>query len=280
MRFRTKLLLALFVASTFGGITFVATHIASTEARKRFDARAELSPEDRGRDLLFLRMAGGLIGVGGFSLGVIAAWFFAKSLSVPINDLSAGTRKVRDGDLETEVPVRSRDELGELIESFNQMTAELRQKERYRELLGKVSDESVAQAMIDGLLDLKLGGDVRDVTILFCDIRGFTHLTENMPPVAVIELLNRHMTALAAVVQEHGGVVDKFVGDEIMAVFGGLVETGNQAEDAARCALRMLEERERLNHETGTDIQIGIGIASGEVVAGCMGSEDRLNYTV
>ena len=231
-------------------------------------------------DLHDLRIKGSGIGLIGLFVGLIAAWVMSRKLAVPIRELSEGTRKVRDGQLEMALLVRSGDEIGELTQSFNEMTADLRQKERYRNLLEKVSDESVAQAMIEGVLNPELGGELKEVSILFCDIRGFTELTESMHPETVIDLLNQHMTALTNVVREHFGVVDKFVGDEIMAVFGGIKNYGNDAANAARCGVKMIEERNRLNHENNTTIPIGIGIATGEVVAGCMGSEDRLNYTV
>lgn len=194
--------------------------------------------------------------------------------------MSEGTRRIREGDLDATIPIRGQDELGELTASFNEMTEELRQKERYRDLLEKVSDDSVAQAMIQGSLHPELGGEVKDVTILFCDIRGFTSLTETMEPTEVIEMLNEHMTAMANLVRNHFGVIDKFVGDEIMAVFGGIKSYGNDAAHAVRCGLSMIEERNRLNQSGGIPLPIGIGIVTGEVVAGCMGSKDRLNYTV
>lgn len=227
-----------------------------------------------------LRIRGSGVGLAGLIIGVLASWFFAGNLSGPIRALSEGTRKIREGDLDATIPIRGKDELGELTASFNEMTEELRQKERYRELLEKVSDESVAQAMIQGSLHPELGGEVKEVTILFCDIRGFTSLTETMEPTEVIEMLNQHMTAMTKLVRDHFGVVDKFVGDEIMAVFGGIKSYGNDAAHAFQCALSMIEERERLNGEGGIPLPIGIGIVTGEVVAGCMGSKDRLNYTV
>jgi class 3 adenylate cyclase len=116
--------------------------------------------------------------------------------------------------------------------------------------------------------------------VLFCDIRGFTTLTEGMDPVAVIEMLNLHMTALTNVVHRHHGVVDKFVGDALMALFGAPKSYGDDARDAASCALALLAERDRLNATTCRVVSMGIGVATGRVVAGCMGSADRLNYTV
>ena len=96
----------------------------------------------------------------------------------------------------------------------------------------------------------------------------------------VIAMLNEHMTALTRVVHDHDGVVDKFVGDLIMAVFGAPLSSDKDAHNAARCAIRMVQERDRLNQSTDRVIRMGVGMATGEVVAGCMGSSDRLNYTV
>jgi class 3 adenylate cyclase len=101
-----------------------------------------------------------------------------------------------------------------------------------------------------------------------------------MDPAEVIKMLNEHMTALTKVVYEHNGVVDKFVGDLVMAIFGAPKSYGNDAYNATRCAVRMIEERMKLNETSEHKILVGIGIATGEAVAGCMGSADRLNYTV
>jgi class 3 adenylate cyclase len=221
-----------------------------------------------------------ILGSGGLAL--IAALLLSMALShglvVPIRELVRGTDEIRQGNFDVEVPVRSRDELGQLAESFNEMAAGLVQKERYRTVLNLVADEKVAEHLISG--GIALGGEKREVSILFCDIRNFTALTQNMPPGEVIEMLNEHMTALTRVVKEYKGVLDKFVGDLLMAVFGAPVSHGNDALDAAHCALGLLRKRQELNETSQYKLDIGIGLASGPVVAGCMGSTDRLNYTV
>ena len=211
---------------------------------------------------------------GAFLLSLILAHGF----SVPLSELARGTKAIRGGDFTVKVPVRSRDEVGELAASFNEMAEGLEQKERYRTVLNMVADEKVAHALVNG--QLALGGEVREISVLFCDIRGFTAHTENMPPEAVIEMLNEHMTALAAVVKQHNGVLDKFVGDLLMAIFGAPVSHETDTLDATRCALRLIAERERLNATSAHQLQVGISVATGKVVAGCMGSADRLNYTV
>ncbi|MDF1826569.1 MAG: adenylate/guanylate cyclase domain-containing protein [Verrucomicrobiales bacterium] len=231
-------------------------------------------------DLAEIRLRGSGIGGSILLLAIGIAFLLARGLSIPLKELAAGTEAIRNGNLDHQVKIRSSDEIGELASSFNEMAEELKQKAMYRELLGKVSDETVAQALVSGSLDLELGGEIKDVSVLFCDIRGFTQLTEEMHPGEVIELLNDHMTAMTTLVRKHGGVVDKFVGDEIMAVFGALKSYGNDALNAASCALEMIEERKRMNEQAGHPIHIGVGVATGEVVAGCMGSVDRLNYTV
>ena len=221
-----------------------------------------------------------VLGFGGMALlvGVGFIFFLSHGFSRPVEQLARATQLVRDGDFTVKVPVTSRDELGTLAASFNEMTSELALKERYKAVLAQVTDKEVAEQLISG--EMSLGGEVRQVTVLFCDIRGFTSLTENMPPADVITMLNEHMTAMNRIVHEHYGVVDKFVGDLIMAVFGAPKSYGNDAVHAVKCALRMMGERRELNAVSRYQFEVGIGIATGEVVAGCMGSEDRLNYTV
>ena len=158
------------------------------------------------------------------------------------------------------------------------MAEGLAQRERYRTVLNMVADEKVAKALVEG--QLALGGELRDISVLFCDIRGFTPYTQNMPPEEVIEMLNEHMTALTRVVKEHHGVLDKFVGDLLMAIFGAPVSHETDTLNTARCALAIMREREKLNATSRHQLQIGIGIATGKVVAGCMGSLDHMNYTV
>lgn len=221
-----------------------------------------------------------ILGFGGFALlvGIGFILYISNGFSKPIEQLVEGTRRIQEGDFSVKVKVRSRDELGTLAKSFNEMAEELALKERYKAVLAQVTDKEVAEQLING--QMSLGGEVRQVSVLFCDIRGFTALTENMPPAEVITMLNEHMTAMNRVVHTHYGMVDKFVGDLIMAVFGAPKSYGNDAFHAVRCALDMMEERKRLNETSRHQFEIGIGVATGEVVAGCMGSQDRLNYTV
>ncbi len=211
-------------------------------------------------------------------LALAASMLLARTLAVPLRALVAGAGAIARGDLTVRVPVRRHDEVGRVAAAFNEMVAGLALKERYRSVLDVIADKAVAERLLAGAI--ALGGEMKEVSVLFCDIRGFTTLSERMPPHDVIAMLNEHMTALTAIVHAHHGIVDKFVGDALMAVFGAPTTTGDDALAAVDAARQMVDARRRLNATASPPLEIGVGIASGSAVAGCMGSAQRMNYTV
>lgn len=223
-----------------------------------------------------------LTGGGALLLCTLLGIGLSRSLTRPVRDLVAATGRVAKGDYETHVDVESGDEMGTLADAFNEMTRGLLLRERYRSVLNKVVSQDVATELMEG--SVELGGENREVTVLFADIRGFTSMTFGMEPQEVIQLLNECMERLSRAVDAEGGVVDKFIGDEIMAVFGAPVVQEDHARRAVRAALRMREGITEINEARATSgkapLGLGIGIASGIAVAGNMGSADRLNYTV
>ncbi len=249
------------------GSAFPPAHLVSLYPLADFRARQ--------RSLAW-KIAG--IGALGLLTAAAAGSLFAKRLSQPVRDLVAGTKQVREGNYDVRVRRTTSDELGTLADSFNEMAEGLALKEKYRSVLQLVTDREVADELMSG--SVQLGGETREVSVIFCDIRGFTAMSQGMSPHDVIAMLNEHMTALTSVVHAHDGVVDKFVGDSIMSLFGAPKSYGKDAESAVRCAWGMVRERERLNAAGARQIKIGIGIATGPALAGCMGSESRLNYTV
>lgn len=210
-----------------------------------------------------------LIGLAVLFLAIIVALVLSRGLAEPVRALLAATARVARGEYETHVPVTSKDEIGQLAGAFNEMTHGLLLKEKYRGVLDKVVSRDVADEMLKG--EIQLGGEIREVTTFFADVRGFTRMTEGMAPHDVITMLNEVMESAEAAIVAEGGVVDKYVGDEIMALFGAPVARGDDALRAVRAAIRMQSEAK---------IKLGIGINTGEVVAGNMGSARRLNYTV
>lgn len=211
-------------------------------------------------------------------VGILLSLLISEGIGRPIDHMVAATDRVQHGDFDISLKPRGNDEIARLMRHFNDMAAGLALKERYRSVLDMTNDPEVANRLLNG--DIALGGEERVVSILFCDIRNFTGITEEMPPDEVIAMTNAHMTAMTGTVRDHKGVVDKFVGDEIMALFGAPSSPGDDAGNAVRCAMAMVATRERLNAEGLYRLGIGIGIATGRVVAGNVGSEDRLNYTV
>ncbi|MBB5033669.1 adenylate/guanylate cyclase domain-containing protein [Prosthecobacter vanneervenii] len=230
------------------------------------------------KELADLRWDVGVLGVISLVIALIAVLYISRGLSGPISEIAQGTHEIEHGNYDVRVPVRRRDELGRLASAFNEMAAGLALQEKYRSVLNAVADRTVAEQLITQ--SGTLGGELRHVTMLFCDIRGFTAITENMPPADVIDLLNEHMTALTDVAYRHGGIVDKFVGDLIMVLFGAPLSTGEDAMRAVQCAQDMLRVRRELNDVSRHSLEVGIGLATGSVVAGCMGSDQRLSYTV
>jgi len=238
-----------------------------------YSLKAEMAEE---REMMQRIISVGLLAL---AVALLLVLFVSRGLARPIQELVKGTEKIRQGDYDVRVAVRSHDEVGQLAASFNEMAEGLLLKQKYQRLLSQVTDRMVAEQLINSN-EAALGGELREVTVLFCDIRGFTTLTAGMPPHDVITLLNEHMTALTSLVHKDSGVVDKFVGDMVMAIFGAPFAYGDDAYRAAQCALRMVEIRDQLNRTGRWQFQVGIGIATGTVVAGCMGSHERLDYTV
>ena len=225
-----------------------------------------------------LRRNVGAVAVAALLVALVVVLWISRNLSGPVTQLAQAAREIERGNFDVRVPVKRRDELGALAFSFNQMAAGLALQDKYRSVLNAVADPAVAQRLIEQTG--RLGGELRHVTMLFCDIRGFTTLTENMPPGEVIDLLNEHMTLMTEIAYAHDGIVDKFVGDLIMVLFGAPVSCGSDAARAVQCAQAMLEARAARNAGARHPIEVGIGIATGSVVAGCMGSDQRLSYTV
>ena len=234
---------------------------------------AELAAQQR---TLAMRIL--LIGVAVLLIATLVAGALSRQLALPVANLVKAAQSVRGGDYAINLPPTRTFEMNNLGSAFNEMAAGLALRDRYHSVLQKVTDPRVAAEMVAGRI--KLGGELREVSVLFCDIRGYTALSEGRDPVEVIHLLNDHMTALARIVQKHRGVINQFAGDAIMVLFGAPMSYGQDAADALSCAWEMMQERERLNRDAKEPLLIGIGVATGVVVAGCIGAESRSDYTV
>ncbi|MCF7687423.1 MAG: HAMP domain-containing protein [Cephaloticoccus sp.] len=223
-----------------------------------------------------------LISVIALVMASVVAIGVARGVSQPVQELAAHTEVIASGDYKTHLHPNRSDEFGRLAESFNRMSDGLAERDQVRDLLDKnVSPEIAAQLMRDGAI---LGGEEREITVLFADLRGFTPLSEKLPPRELIDLLNRYLECMSAEIERHGGVIDKFIGDAIMAIFGAPVDQPDAAGQALRAALAMEQAligfNAELRAEGRPDLAIGIGINTAQVVAGNIGSKRRLNYSV
>ena len=217
-------------------------------------------------------------------VGVLGAIGLSNLLSRPIFRLVRGTRAIAQGDFNVALPVTSGDELGVLTESFNQMARSLREKEMIKHAFTRYVAREVVEEILKDPEHLVLTGERREATVLFCDIRGFTPLSERMSPEEVVMLLNEFYTLMIETVFKHDGTLDKFLGDAVMAVFGAPIAHPDHAVRAVRTAIAMQEGITALTEARAREgkerIQVGIGVSVGEVVAGTVGSGERMEYTV
>ena len=171
-----------------------------------------------------------------------------------------------------------------LISYINRYLIEERKKEKVTSALGKYMSEDVMKDVMKNIDNLGLGGKKAVVTVLFSDIRGFTSMSEKMSAQEVSQLLNEYFSAMEPIVSKYNGIINKFIGDAVMAVFGEPIQDANHPLNAVRCGYEMLLEVEELNKKWEQEgkpvIRIGVGINTGDVFIGNIGSENRMEYTV
>ncbi|HEX4691978.1 MAG TPA: adenylate/guanylate cyclase domain-containing protein [Solirubrobacteraceae bacterium] len=222
------------------------------------------------------RLAAIVLFLGGIALvvGLLATVLSARSLADPLEQLRRAMGDVQRGRTDVGLEIYDGGEIGLLQAGFNHMIAAVREREELQDLFGRQVGEEVARQALER--GITLGGETREVGVLFVDLVGSTELAATRPPDEVVELLNEFFCVVVAVVSDHGGAVNKFEGDAALCVFGAPLET----PDAAGSALAAARElRRRLAEEVpGTDL--GIGVSAGEAVAGNIGSAERFEYTV
>ena len=216
--------------------------------------------------------------------GLGGAVGLAALLSRPIFRLVQATGAIAAGNFNITLPVASRDELGVLTDSFNRMARSLREKEMIKRAFTRYVAREVVEEILKDPENLVLSGERRQVTVLFCDVRGFTPMSERLAPEEVVLLLNDFYTLMIETTFKYDGTLDKFLGDAVMAVFGAPMAHPDHSARAIRTALAMQEGITGLNERRVRDgkeaISDGIGVSAGEAVAGTVGTEDRMEYTV
>ena len=218
------------------------------------------------------------------SVSLIGSMRIARRISRPVRTLSAAARRIAVGDYATiaAVSTQQKDEIGELATAFENMSRGLKERDQMRDLLGKVASPAVAAQLLKQKVEL--GGEERRVTVMFTDIRNFTELCEILTPQQSVELLNRYLARISGVIEKFEGVVDKYTGDGVMALFGAPIGRDDDAERALFAALEIDRQLVDLGRELAIENLpnplVGIGVNTSRVIAGNIGTATRLNYTV
>ncbi|MEX0285739.1 MAG: adenylate/guanylate cyclase domain-containing protein [Paracoccaceae bacterium] len=216
-----------------------------------------------------------IVGSVGFLAAAIGALIFARQLTHPILQIGSVAQQVGEGNFSARVKdVRARDEIGDLAKRFNAMIAQLAERLELMKFVSRGTMTAIQAADEDGM---SRGGQRRRVSVIFTDIRGYTEFSERVPPEVVIEALNQYFDVQSDIVEAHGGDIDKFVGDALVAVFEG----DDMESRAVSCCVSIAEAMQGLLEKyPDYNLHVGVGIASGEVVMGAMGAKERMDFTV
>jgi adenylate cyclase len=250
----------------FGGLGIIAT----VSEEKAFESVYQIQR----RNILIMIIV--------LNLAILIVYFFSKTITNPIIRLLGATKEIENGNFRVDIVPASGDEIGELTTSFVSMGRGLEEREKLKETFGRFVNKEIADQVLKG--EIKLGGERKIAAVFFSDIRQFTAISEKLEPEEVVEFLNQYMTRMVNCINVTRGVVDKFIGDAIMAVWGTPISSGNDSENAINGALMMRNELIGFNRGRGgvkkPIITIGCGINTGPVLAGQIGSEERMEYTV
>ena len=224
-------------------------------------------------------------------VGLIFANLISGGIIRSVRQLLEGTRAVEAGELDQSINVTTGDEIGQLAAAFNRMVVQLRDNRRVRETFGKYIDPRVVEGLIDRPTLTAAEGQRRVMTVLFCDLKGFTSLSEGMTPQGLVKVMNRYLSTMSEPIRTHRGIIDKYIGDGIMAYWGPpFVDDADHARFACLAAQEMIDRIATLRQEIpellgvrGTPMEtcdLRIGVATGEALVGSIGSDVMMSYTV
>jgi ABC-type glycerol-3-phosphate transport system substrate-binding protein/class 3 adenylate cyclase len=241
--------------------------------------------DERHRDAIRrIASTGGILALLLLAGATVASVVLSRRLATPIAELTEKAEAVRRGELDVEIVARSPDEIGTLATTMSQMVQGLRDRDFIREVLGRYVASEIVERFLADPSALALGGASRRVTILMSDLRGFTRLAADLGPQRTILLLNEYFAVMFEVIQRHRGLINEVRGDGILVVFGVPESSDDDAKRAVACAVEMQSAmkrfREKLRAEELPDVRMGIGLHTGEVIAGNIGSAQRAKFGV
>jgi adenylate cyclase len=216
------------------------------------------------------------------SIAFFFIFLFSITLTAPLEKLVDMTTEVAKGNFSVQANIKSRDEVGQLGAAFDHMIVGLQERDKVKNMFAKFHGSSVTEDLMKG--DLALGGSKKTVVVFFSDIRDFTKFSEGHTPEEVVDMLNEYFQIMVGIINKNGGIVDKFIGDAIMAVWGAPSGTPEDPQKAVRACVDMRSALEKLNESRGErgkiPIKIGMGLHFGEAISGTIGSDERMEYTV
>ena len=276
LRVRTRMLAAFLL------LGLLPLAVLSVAALTRADALRTADAATAAAIIYNLKLVVVVLALGGLVVSVGLALLVAASVAQPLRDVQAAMAKVRRGALDARCAVVSNDEIGAVAEGFNSMVQGLREREAIRETFGKYVSPEVRDEILAGRVSG--AGMQREVTILFADLRDFTPWGEASPPAEGVADLNAYFTEMDIAIRAHGGLVLQFIGDEIEAVFGAPIEDARHADGAVAAAREMgrrLDDWNSARRAAGkAGLRHGIGIHTGTVIAGNIGSDERMSYAL
>jgi len=216
-------------------------------------------------------------------LSLLVSLGFSIYFSRPINELKKSVKILGTGNFDHQASIIRNDEIGDLADAFNQMARDIALKEKIKDSFGRYVTPEIVDMILANPTGSWMKASLKESTVLFTDIRGFTSISENKNPETIVDMLNEHFTQITQIIIRYGGHIDKFIGDAAMAVFGITKGSYNHAESAAKAALEimdLIETRALENKNPGEALRIGIGINTGEMVSGNLGSQKKMEYTV
>ncbi len=223
-------------------------------------------------------------------LGFVFAMLVGSGITRPVMRLLEGTREVEAGRLDGTITITTQDEIGQLSAAFNRMIETLRHNQRIRETFGRYINPRIAEGLLEQPAIAATEGQRRIMTVMFCDMKGFTSLSEGVTPRGLVKIMNLYLSTMSAPVHAHRGIIDKYIGDAIMAYWGApFVEEAEQTHLAALAAIDMVGQVSQLRKDLPellgvraipADCDIRIGIVTGEALVGSIGSEFMMSYTV
>jgi class 3 adenylate cyclase len=253
-------------------------------AQVHADARTVMAAQQR--TIIISAIVTGIAAV----LGFVFAMMVGSGITVPVMKLLEGTRAVEAGKLDGAISITTEDEIGQLSAAFNRMIETLRQNQRIRETFGRYIHPRIAEGLIDEPTAAATEGQRRVMTVMFCDMKGFTTLSEGVTPRGLVKIMNLYLSTMSEPIHAHRGIIDKYIGDAIMAYWGPpFIEETEQAHLASFAAIDMIGRVALLRKELpellgvrniSVDCDIRIGIATGEALVGSIGSEFMMSYTV